>query len=179
MHFKILKMRIFLILSTIVILMIFLWSIYQASKVKAERSVQVNRKAIDFKLPKLENLNDSIKLSDFKNKIIILNFWSSWCEPCKEEVNELNKIYEYSGDSIVLIGINIWDKRESALDFVKNYNVKFLNLYAKNISISVDYGVRGVPETIVIKDGYIKFHFRGPITFDLILNSIGQFQQNP
>ncbi|MCS7244923.1 MAG: TlpA family protein disulfide reductase [candidate division WOR-3 bacterium] len=172
-------MRLFFILSTLIISIVFFWSLYQASKVRVEKNLKIDRKAIDFKLPRLENLNDSIKLSDFMNKIVILNFWSSWCEPCKEEVNELNRIYEYSGDSVVLIGINIWDRRESALDFIKNYNVKFLNLYAKGVSVSVDYGIRGVPETIVIKEGYIKFHFRGPITFDLIVNSIKQFQQNP
>lgn len=127
------------------------------------------RKAVYFKLPRIDNLSDSLSLDDFKGKIIILNFWASWCEPCKEEANELNKIYTNLKDSIILIGVNIWDRRENALEFIKNYNLKFLNLYSKDNPISVDYGITGVPETVIIdKEGNIIYHFKGPINEKII-----------
>ncbi|MEO0224060.1 MAG: TlpA disulfide reductase family protein [candidate division WOR-3 bacterium] len=161
--------RIFLFLSILSILIIFFISILQTNKMKDSKLI---RKAVNFKLPKIDNLKDSLSLSDFKGKIIILNFWASWCEPCKEEANELNKIYTNFKDSVILIGINIWDRRENALEFIKNYNLKFLNLYSKDNPISVDYGITGVPETIIIdKEGNIIYHFKGPIN-EKIINEI-------
>ena len=166
----------FLILSILITLVIFLISILQTNN---KNSLKLPRKAVYFKLPKIDNLKDSLSLNDLKGKIIILNFWASWCEPCKEEAEELNKIYEHLKDSIILIGINIWDKRENALEFIKNFNLKFLNLYSKDNPISVDYGITGVPETIVIdKQGNIIYHFKGPINEKIISEIISNTLSN-
>ncbi len=169
--------RVFLIVSTIIILAIFFYSLYESAKFKTIEVKKVNKKAASFKLPKLDEPNDSISiLESMKDKIIILNFWASWCEPCKAEVNELNKIYEIYKDSVFLIGINVWDRRENALKFVKNYNINFLNLYARGSTITIDYGITGVPETIIIdKDGIIKYHFKGAINFELIKEILEKF----
>ncbi|MEO0151603.1 MAG: redoxin domain-containing protein [candidate division WOR-3 bacterium] len=166
---------IFIIISTIFIVLLFLFSVYQTYSNKEEK--EIVKKASYFKLPKIDNLNDSLSLDDLKGKVVILNFWASWCEPCKEEVKELNKIYESLKDSIMLIGINIWDDRKKALSFIEKYNVKFLNLFAsRGNPISVNYGITGVPETIIVdKEGYIKFHFKGPITYEIIIRSLKQF----
>lgn len=170
--------KIFIILSTIIILFVFL--IFALQTKKPENSKLI-RKPAYFKLPRIDNLNDSLSLDDFKGKIIILNFWASWCEPCKEEANELNKIYDNLKDSVILIGINIWDKRENALKFIRDYNLKFLNLYSKDSPISVDYGITGVPETIIIdKQGNIIHHFKGPINYNLISNILIKYlYKNP
>ncbi len=168
--------RVFLIFSAIVIFGILFYSLYESTKFKTSQVKEFNKRAISFKLPRLDELNDSISLESMRDKIIILNFWASWCEPCKYEVNELNKIYEMYGNKISLIGINIWDKRENALEFVKNYNIKFLNLYARGSTITIDYGITGVPETIIIdKNGIIKYHFKGAINFELIKEILDQF----
>ncbi len=163
----------FLIISSIFIISFFFISVYQTYKIN-QKLQKIHKKAAYFKLPKIDNLSDSLSLDDFKGKKLILNFWASWCEPCKEETKELNKIYEKLKDSVMVVGINIWDKREKSLEFIKAFDIKFLNLFApRGNPISVNYGITGIPETIVIdENGYIIFHFRGPITYDLIVHKL-------
>ncbi len=166
-------MKKFIIFSAIVIMGVFLWAIYENTKVEVKENttmglLQPNRKAPLFTLPDI-NTGNPVSLEQFRGKIVVLNFWSSWCTPCQEEVKELNRFYEDFRDSVVLLGINVWDDKGKALSFMKKYGINFPVLHAKNSPITVDYGINGVPETVIIDStGVIRFHFKGPITYEIL-----------
>lgn len=85
------------------------------------------KKGDTFPMPTLPALNrkGSIDLSKYKGKVIIIDFWASWCEPCKIELpylNDLNK--KYKGKDVVIIGVNLDEKQADALAFLKDHPVQ-------------------------------------------------------
>jgi cytochrome c biogenesis protein CcmG/thiol:disulfide interchange protein DsbE len=91
----------------------------------------VNRPAPDFALPGL--YGDEIRLSDYEGKVVLVNFWGTWCEPCKEETPALQEIHERLGDEgLVIIGIDLRNQEragEAGIDdvrrFVEHYQVTY------------------------------------------------------
>ena len=81
----------------------------------------------------------------------LINIWSSWCEPCKDESDKLLKLK--NDTSITIIGINYKDKKKNALNFLKLYGNPFDRIFIdKQGSISINFGAYGVPETFLIDD---------------------------
>ncbi len=94
-------------------------------------------------------------LSDYRGKIVVLNFWASWCPPCQVETPLLTTAAGQLGADVVLVGVDVWDKSSDAQDFMRQYQVAYPVAHDDG-SIAVDYGLTGVPETFVIDaDGKI------------------------
>jgi cytochrome c biogenesis protein CcmG/thiol:disulfide interchange protein DsbE len=103
--------------------------------------------APDFELPRLDG-KGSMRLSDLRGQAVVLNFWASWCEPCKEEAPRLQAAAErYEGKGVVVLGIDAQDFRGDANRFVGRYGVTYPNVHDGEGSTLVDYGVTGFPET--------------------------------
>ncbi len=119
--------------------------------------------APEFRLADLKG-EESYTLSQFKGKPVILNFWATWCGPCREEMPFLQKSWEkYKNDGLVFIGINIMDDSSSAIDFLNDYNINYLNLMDKPGDVSGKYGVAALPATFFIsKEGNIYKQNYGP-----------------
>jgi len=115
--------------------------------------------------------NKTIKLQNLVGKSVVLNFWSSWCIPCKDETSALNRAnIRFKDSDIVFLGVNIWDDRENALTFINSYPSDYINTHDPLNEIHVNYGIQGVPETFFItKDGNILNRFQGELN-DSILN---------
>lgn len=125
-------------------------------------------KAPDFTLN--DDKGDSINLSDFKGKNIVLIFWASWCGPCLKEMPEIIKFYEqYKDSNLVFIAISLDDKKQSWLAAIKKYSIPFINVsdikgWANEPALI--YGVSGVPDNFLINTtGKLIVHKRG---FNLI-----------
>jgi cytochrome c biogenesis protein CcmG/thiol:disulfide interchange protein DsbE len=131
-----------------------------------------SKPAEDFNLELIDGT--AIQLSDLRGKVILLDFWASWCEPCRYEARILNNAYsEYSRDLVEFIGVNIWDNESSANAFIDEFEVLYLNVIDKKGNIAVNYGVAGVPEKFFIgPDGTILKKFRGPISADTLDNTL-------
>ncbi len=174
-------MRKFILFSILVILAVFGWAVYQSSKVDIKVNEQMgvikpNRPAPSFSMPDI-NTGEVVSLDSLRGRIIVLNFWASWCKPCQEEVQELNRFYDEVKDSVYVLGINVWDTRSKALQFMKEHSIRFPVLHSKNSPITVDYGINGVPETIVIdSSGVIRMHFKGPITYDILKKALEEIR---
>ena len=92
-----------------------------------------------------------IKLSDFRGKLVLLNFWATWCAPCKEEMPSLNALkVNPELDNIEIFPINVGkDGLKKSEKFFKDLNINNLNLYFDNPkTLAMDFSLRGLPTTI-------------------------------
>lgn len=123
-----------------------------------------DRPAPDFTLSTFDG--EEVSLSDFRGQSVVINFWSSWCPPCRDEAPMLNAFHSETREDgdVVLLGVAIWDREEDALDFMDRHNLTFTNLSDQRGSVLIDYGVYGVPETYFIgPDGTLEGKYRGPL----------------
>jgi len=121
--------------------------------------------APDFTAPELYGKGD-ISLSQFRGKVVLLNFWASWCAECKLEHASLLEINERFSDNpdFVMIGVNYQDQEAAAKEYLKEHGNNFRHVRDPKGTLSIDYGIYGVPETFVIDaQGVIRHKAIGPI----------------
>ncbi|HEY4601655.1 MAG TPA: TlpA disulfide reductase family protein [Cerasibacillus sp.] len=135
---------------------------------KEAAGIAVGEKAPDFELSNLDD--DKIRLSDLKGKKIILNFWASWCPPCKKEMPEMQAFYEEHHEDIVILAVNTAEKNpDNAKKFVEENGFTFPILVDDESKIGGDmYKALALPTTYFIgTDGKIQLERKiGPMTFD-------------
>ena len=107
-------------------------------------------------------------------KIVMLNFWSSWCTSCKAEAQDVAEVYiEYIGQPVEFVGVAIWDEPGDTLRHIQRYGVTYPNIIDEHGTTAVTYGVRGVPEKFFLDtDGTILNKVTGPMTKDLMRDII-------
>ena len=119
---------------------------------------QVGKPAPDFQLPNLEG--QSISLSDFRGKPVMLNFWATWCAYCRYEMPYIQEIYEgWTGKppSVVVLAINTGESSSKARGFLESHGFSFPVLLDTTEAIAQSYSVRGIPTTFFIdEDGIIQ-----------------------
>jgi cytochrome c biogenesis protein CcmG/thiol:disulfide interchange protein DsbE len=106
-------------------------------------------------------------LAALRGRVVVLNFWASWCYPaCYEEAPVLERGWRaYKDRGVVVLGVDIQDKDEAALKFIKQFSLTFPNAPDRAGKVSVDYGVYGVPETFFIdREGRIRVKHVGAVT---------------
>lgn len=136
----------------------------QAPAVSSDYAVRSKRpsdavKAIDFSLPDL--LGGKVSLADYKGKVIILDFWATWCPPCKAEIPGFVALHKKYGDKFIMIGAAI-DDPNKVKNFVKNNNVDYPVCIADQSTANSYGGIRGIPTTFVIdKEGFISRQYVG------------------
>lgn len=91
------------------------------------------------------------RLSDQRGKVVVINFWASWCIPCRTEAPALQATWEhYKEKGVLFIGVDYADTDDNALAFIKEFGITYLNGPDVGIKIFSAYRVQGVPETFVI-----------------------------
>ncbi|PMP68104.1 MAG: TlpA family protein disulfide reductase [Thermodesulfobacterium geofontis] len=116
--------------------------------------LELNSKAIDFSLPDIRGKNYS--LSQFKGKVVLLNFWATWCPPCRLEIPILNKIYkEYKKSEFEIIAVSLDTDVERLKNFLKENPVNFLVLLDKSGVIGFKYKVEAIPTSFLIDKAQI------------------------
>ncbi len=126
-----------------------------SSKVEKKATDNTNM-APDFTLTSVEGKD--VSLSDYRGKVIILDFWATWCPPCKAEIPGFVELYsQYNDQGLEIIGISLDQGDLSVVPaFVKSYNVNYPILYYKDEVISNYGGIRSIPTTFIIdKEGNI------------------------
>ncbi|EHQ89156.1 TlpA family protein disulfide reductase [Desulfosporosinus youngiae] len=115
-------------------------------------------KAPDFTV--LDAEGNAVKLSELFGKPIVLNFWASWCPPCKGEMPDFNKVYEEVGRDITFMMVDLVDgqreTKEKGAQYVKGQGFTFPVYFDTEQDAARKYGIGSIPTTIFIdKDGYI------------------------
>ena len=125
-------------------------------------------RAADFALQTADG--DTLRLSDFRGKVVMVDFWASWCGPCRQEAATLNRIYSaYSGAPVEFVGVNVWDTPDAAEVFLVEFGVAYPTGVDADGSIALEYGVRGIPEKFFIDaDGVVQRKYVGPMPEDVL-----------
>ena len=125
------------------------------------------------KINKVEFFNSESKkvsLNEFTSNLIIINFWATWCAPCKEEMPHLNRLKLKDGfKDIEIIPINIADEKlEKSIKFFEDLNINNLKIfYGSSIDLAKEFKLRGIPTTIFIdKEGFEFARVIGYIDFE-------------
>ena len=136
---------------------------------------RVGQQAPNFAFESITN-SEMITLSEHLGKPVVINFWASWCPPCREESELLEKTYkELIGQKIQFIGINIQDTEIEAKNYIAQYDITYPNGMDLDGRISIDYGVIGLPVTFFInKDGIINTRWVGAITKSELYSNISK-----
>ena len=107
-----------------------------------------------------------LSLADQRGSVVVVNFWASWCTPCRGEAPALEKLWrEYEDRGVVFVGVNYRDVESKAMSFIEEFNATYPNGPDPYNKISAAYHITGVPETFLIsRDGRLLEWWIGPIT---------------
>ena len=109
--------------------------------------------------------DDRLGLGELRGRPVVLNFWASWCIPCREEAPILNAAARAYGGEVAFVGINVTDLRPDALAFLREFSVPYVSARDRDDKSFRGYGLTGVPETYFLDArGRIIAHSPGPIT---------------
>lgn len=126
------------------------------------------RPAPDFEIELFDGART--RLSDHRGTVVVLNFWASWCPPCRLEAPVLERAWQkYRESGFVLLGIDVWDEDQDARAFLAEFGVSYPNGKAASGTVTVEYGVTGLPETFFIsRKGVLIRRWIGPLTEERI-----------
>jgi peroxiredoxin len=128
----------------------------------ASSQSKVNYKAVPILQPMKDNAptpdfslatpeGKKISLKDFRGKVVLLNFWASWCVPCREEMPAMEKLYqEYKQKDFVVLAVAVKDRKQDALDFVKELKLTYPIALDADAQVGTLYGAWGLPATYLI-----------------------------
>lgn len=133
--------------------------------------------APDFTITSFEG--QTLKLSDLKGKVVVINFWASWCPPCRDEAPFLERTWrQYKDRGVVFIGVDYVDTETAARAYLKEFGITYFNGVDLRSEISQKYRIKGVPETYFVdKDGNLAGNALGPIARDSAFMTEKQFIQ--
>lgn len=109
------------------------------------------------------NGGKNLKLSEYRGQVVMINFWATWCAPCRQELPHLNRLYDqYRKAGFVLLGVNVDDNAKAAQDMVSHLQVRFPVLYDTAKQVSKRYDVDAMPMTLIVdRGGKLRYLHRG------------------
>ena len=150
--------------------------IFLLSNSIADDRINIKNLVINKKLKKLEGITfldvkkNEINLTEFQGNLILLNFWATWCAPCKEEMPSLDLLKSHNKlDNLEIFPINVGKENiEKASNFLRDLNIKNLETYFDNkVTLVKKFQLRGIPTSILIdKEGFEFARIIGSIDFE-------------
>jgi cytochrome c biogenesis protein CcmG/thiol:disulfide interchange protein DsbE len=136
---------------------------------KGSSGIAVGEVAPASPLPRLEG-DGSGSLADYRGRWVLVNFWASWCIPCRDEAPLLERFQRRHGDrAFTVLGIDSRDLSGDGRDFVDQYGLSYPQLRDGDGATAHDFGTTGVPENYLIgPDGRVRLLVRGPVTAEYL-----------
>jgi thiol-disulfide isomerase/thioredoxin len=133
-----------------------------------EPSVELGRYAPDFTLTSLNG--EAVTLSELRGKTVVLNFWASWCAPCRQEMPLLQATYEaYGGDGLEVLAVNMGEEGNRVEGFAEDMAVAFPVFADEQTSVGTLYRIRGAPTTYFVdRDGIVRQRYVGQLTTGML-----------
>ena len=112
-------------------------------------------------------------------KPMVVNFWATWCLPCREEAPVLQAAWRRYGEQVTIVGIQTQERNEAGgRQFIDEFGLTFPNVIDENSQVSIDWGLFGVPETFFIReDGTLAYKHTGIVTQAVLEERIGELLQ--
>lgn len=117
--------------------------------------------APDFTLKSMGGKN--LKLSEYRGQVVMINFWASWCGPCRQEMPHLDKLYQrYSSLGFTILGVNVEENSKPAQDILNKSPVSFPVLFDTRNEVSKLYNVVAMPSTVLVdRNGNMRYLHKG------------------
>jgi len=123
----------------------------------------IGGKAPDFTVKDSER---TVALRDFRGKLIVLNFWATYCEPCVEEMPSLVQLQKQMGPNVTVLAVSSDPDESKYRRFLETYHIDFLTVRDPQAKTSALYGTTGIPETFIIdRSGVIRRKMIGPVNW--------------
>ncbi len=132
-------------------------------------SLELGNTAPDFTLKTLDG--KEVSLSDYRGKVVMVNVWASWCEPCRQEMPAIEQAYKtYQDQGLVVLGLNLKEKQVPIQGFADTYGLTFPILLDTDGKVGTDlYRVRPIPTTFFVdRDGILRNKAETPMSFSYI-----------
>jgi peroxiredoxin len=130
----------------------------------AQAGISEGQRAPDFSLETLEG--DKISLSDYRGQIVLLNFWATWCAPCRAEIPAIEAVLDtHQGESLVVLGVNYQESRERVGLFVEELSMTYPILLDETGKVMQTYRAPGLPMSVLLDEqGVIQHRHPGLLT---------------
>ena len=151
-------------LATLAVGALLLLFLYGLTTQRLETGVTPSQDTVapDFQLSTFDGT--SVHLAAFLGRPVVVNFWASWCVPCKDEQPALNAVWQNYRDRVVFLGVDIQDTQRDALNFLRQYTMAYPAVSDPQGTVYINYGVVGMPETYLItRQGMIGRKIVGPV----------------
>jgi cytochrome c biogenesis protein CcmG/thiol:disulfide interchange protein DsbE len=118
-----------------------------------------------------------VRLADLRGKPVVVNFWASWCVPCREEAPHLARFDREMNERARLVGVDFQDAKSDALAFIREFGWRFPNVRDPQGELASRYGLPGLPTTYVIDgDGRIAKALSGEQTFESLVRAVEEVE---
>lgn len=158
---------------TFVLLIAFLALIGMGLRRAQSGPITIGQRVPAFTLTSFEG--QTFDTGEFGGKVILVNFWASWCKPCEQEAAELEAAWQYykPGGEVVFLGVDYVDTEPEALGFLSKFGITYPNGPDLRTKISQMFRIQGVPETYIIdREGRLAYVKKGPFQSQAEIQSV-------
>ena len=138
---------------------------------KGEATIAVGDPAPDGELESLSSAGGGERIADYRGRWLLINFWASWCEPCRDEAPVLEGFWrEHRGEAVTVLGVNLDDASDDAREFIAEYGLTYPQLRdGDGRQWRDDYGMTGFPESFLVDpEGDLAVIRRGPVDAEVL-----------